>query len=68
MQLEEAIRLSIKKYYEGKLPEKLFDQYEEEGEPIKYTPEYFDALEDRIMNGEEPDFTDMEDEEYDEDA
>ncbi len=45
MNLEAAIRASIREYYTGNLPEEFMEQFSD----MKYTPEYFIKLEDEIM-------------------
>lgn len=49
MTFEEAIRKSIKSYYEGKMPE----AFMKESGPQKYTPEFFDEMEDKIVSGKD---------------
>jgi len=46
MTFEEAIRRSIRAYLKGKIPESV---KEAKGE-LRYTPEYFDELEERVLN------------------
>ncbi len=45
MNLEAAIRASVREYYTGNLPEEFMEQFPD----MKYTPEYFIKLEDEIM-------------------
>ena len=62
MNLEEAIRLSIKAYYTGTVPEQFMEQFPD----MKFTPEYFANLESEIedeMSGEEKGERTDEDEE-----
>ena len=47
MTFEEAIVVSVRKYYQGKMPEKLMETIDGE---MKYTPEYFDELEEELLN------------------
>lgn len=47
MTFEEAIVVSVRKYYQGKMPEELMGV--KDGE-MKYTPEYFDELEEELLN------------------
>lgn len=47
MTFEEAIRLAIRKYYEGEDPVELMGV--QEGE-MKYTREYFDELEEEMLS------------------
>ena len=46
---EGVIRQSIKTFKEGKVPEQTLKSLSEEGKEIKYTPEYFDELEQQVM-------------------
>lgn len=46
MRFEEAVRLSIRAYYEGTIPEATFAEIGE----VKYSPEYFAALEQDIID------------------
>lgn len=46
MKIEVAVRRSIKNFMSGKLPEKT-GSMKEEG--LFYTPEFFDALEDKLV-------------------
>ena len=46
MKIEVAVRKSIKNFMSGKLPEKTGDMKEE---GLFYTPEFFDALEDKLV-------------------
>ena len=46
---EGVIRQSIKSFKEGKVPEKTLEQMSEGGKEIKYTPDYFDELEQQVM-------------------
>jgi hypothetical protein len=46
MRFEEAVRLSIRAYYEGTIPEATFAELGE----VKYSPEYFAALEQDIID------------------
>lgn len=60
MNLEEAIRLAIKAYYTGELPERFMEQFPD----MKYTPEYFAKLEADIeakMKGDAGERLDEED-------
>ena len=45
MEFGEAVRKSITVFYEGKLPKKTISMSETD---IKYTPEYFDTLEEEL--------------------
>lgn len=58
MTFEEAIVVSVRKYYQGKMPEKLMET--KEGEP-KYTREYFDELEEELLNPKKKTKKDEED-------
>ena len=49
MKFEDAIVQSITQFYEGKLPDSL-NELAEDG--LTYTPEWFDAFEETIQNGE----------------
>lgn len=51
MTFEDAIKLSIKKYFEGKMPEELMKS---SGEQMKYTMDYFDELENEMEDGDTP--------------
>jgi hypothetical protein len=42
MTFEDAIKMSIKKYFQGRMPEEL---EKSSGKEMKYTMEYFDQLE-----------------------
>lgn len=48
---EGVIRQSIKSFKEGKLPEQTLKAMSEDGKTkeVKYTPEYFDELEQRVL-------------------
>lgn len=46
---EGVIRQSIKSFKQGKLPEQTLKSMSEEGKEIKYTPEYFDELEQQVI-------------------
>lgn len=62
MNLEEAIRLSIKSYYTGVVPEQLMEQFPD----MKFTPQYFANLEAEIeaeMRGDDKGERTDEDEE-----
>jgi hypothetical protein len=59
MRFEEAIRISIRKYFDGIDPEKV---KELEGER-KYTREYFDELESEVLNMDEEDMVEEDTEE-----
>ena len=58
MTFEEAIVVSVRKYYQGKMPEKLMET--KEGE-LKYTREYFDELEEELLNPKKKTKEDEED-------
>jgi hypothetical protein len=46
MTFEDAIRESIRKYYEGES----FENYSKaSGKAVKYTPEYFDRVEEELL-------------------
>ena len=51
MTFEDAIKLSIKKYFEGKMPEELMKS---SGKQMKYTMDYFDELENEMEDGDTP--------------
>lgn len=59
MRFEEAIRISIRKYFDGIEPEKV---RELEGEQ-KYTREYFDELENEVLNLDEEELVEEDTEE-----
>ena len=63
MTFEEAIIISVRKYYQGRDPVELMGAQQDD---IKYTRAYFDELEDEIINGkkeeEEDNEEDLEDE------
>lgn len=61
MTFEEAIRRSIKAYYKGKDATNLNSLKEE----VRFTREYFDELEDELLNGDAPVKEDEEDVEDD---
>ena len=46
MQFQDAVKLSIEKFLDGKMPEQTAGLSEE---GLYYTPEYFDALEEEIL-------------------
>lgn len=46
MRFEEAVRLSIRAYYQGTIPEATFAELGE----VKYSPEYFAELEQEIID------------------
>ena len=46
---EGVIRQSIKSFKQGKLPEQTLKSMSEEGKEVKYTPEYFDELEQQVI-------------------
>jgi hypothetical protein len=58
MTFEEAIVVSVRKYYQGKMPEKLMET--KEG-GMKYTSEYFDELEEELLNPKKKTKEDEED-------
>jgi len=58
MTFEEAIVISVRKYYQGKMPEKLMET--KKGE-VKYTREYFDELEEELLNPKKKTKKDEED-------
>lgn len=49
MTFEEAIIKAVKKYYEGRDPEELLESQEGES---KYTREYFDELEEELLESD----------------
>jgi hypothetical protein len=51
MTFEDAIKMSIKKYFEGRMPEELMKS---SGKEMKYTMEYFDQLEADMEKGDDP--------------
>ena len=63
MTFEEAIIISVRKYYQGRDPVELMNA--QEGE-IKYTRAYFDELEDEIVNGKKEEIEDIEEDLEDE--
>ena len=50
---EDVIRQSIKSFRKGKMPEQTKRLLEEEGKELKYTPEYFDELEEELLDQKE---------------
>jgi hypothetical protein len=46
MQYDQIIRQSVKAFKEGRLPEQISSRKEE---GLKYTPEYFDRLEEDLL-------------------
>ena len=50
MTFEEAIRTSIKAFYDGKLPEKLSELQEQ----VIYTPEFLDEIEQGVLEEKAP--------------
>jgi len=46
MEYSDVIRQSVKAFREGRFPEQM-DAVKEEG--LKYTPEYFDQLEEKLL-------------------
>jgi len=65
MNLEEAIRIAIREYYNGNPPLRFMEQYPD----MKYTPDYFADLEAQIVSemndedmGERADEDEMEEE------
>jgi hypothetical protein len=50
---EDIIRQSIKSFKKGKMPEETKLLLEEEGGEVKYTPEYFDELEEELLDQKE---------------
>ncbi len=63
MTFEEAIIISVRKYYQGRDPVELMGA--QEGE-TKYTRAYFDELEDEIVNGKKEEIEDIEEDLEDE--
>tara|TARA_A100001011_G_scaffold301031_1_gene314481 strand:- start:307 stop:504 length:198 start_codon:yes stop_codon:yes gene_type:complete len=63
MTFEEAIIISVRKYYQGRDPVELMDAQESES---KYTRAYFDELEDEIINGKKEEDEDTEEDLEDE--
>lgn len=47
MKFEEAVKIAIRKYYEGHNPEELLKA--QDGE-VKYTRDYFDELEEELVD------------------
>jgi hypothetical protein len=47
MQFQDAVKLSIEKFLEGKMPAKLAEVAE--GGALFHTPEYFDQLEEELL-------------------
>ncbi len=47
MQFQDAVRMSIEKFIEGKMPEKLTELSPER--ELYYTPDYFDQLEEELL-------------------
>lgn len=66
MIFEEALRTSIKAYFEGKLPTKYLEAHKDSGkDELRYTPEYFDELEEELI-GKPPEAIEEEDEDVSE--
>ena len=59
MTFEEAIIKSVKAYLEGEMPTELMGASKE----TKYTPEYFDELEEELMKDPKKNKKEVEDEE-----
>ena len=47
MQFQDAVKLSIEKFLQGKMPTKLAEVAE--GGALYHTPEYFDQLEEELL-------------------
>jgi hypothetical protein len=63
MTFEEAIIISVRKYYQGRDPVELMGAQQDD---IKYTRAYFDELEDEIINGKKEEEEDTEEDLEDE--
>lgn len=50
---EGVIRKSIKSFKEGQIPEETFKRMSDDGKEVKYTPDYFDTLEEQVLEEKE---------------
>ena len=48
MKFENAVKRSIKAFYEGRMPDNFFSTREEGAEEVKFTPEFFDEMEEEL--------------------
>lgn len=58
MKFEDAVEKSIRSFMKGRLPDELMKV---QGEPILYTPEYMDELEEEMADMEPEEEDDVED-------
>lgn len=61
MKFENAVKRSIKSFYEGRMPQNFFAMREEDTDEIKFTPEFFDEMEEELgleSKGQEDDKAD----------
>ncbi len=58
MKFEDAIEKSIKSFLKGRLPEELMKV---QGDPVIYTPDYMDELEEDLADMEPEDEDEVED-------
>ena len=50
---EGVIRKSIKSFKEGQIPEETYKRMSDDGKEVKYTPDYFDTLEEQVLEEKE---------------
>lgn len=48
MKFENAVKRSIKAFYEGKMPDNFLSSQDKDVEEVKFTPEFFDEMEEEL--------------------
>jgi len=59
MNFQDAVRKSIKNFFDGKMPKNLTEVSEGE---IVFTPEWFDGFEESLKDAPEPEIEEVDDE------